>query len=91
LVKSTSKSEAAPNLLIRARPDEAGSTAMAGLVWYGSKGSRYSMTYGDRRMPSTTFSTDSADWVDMPTYFDSHAAEYRVLYDWVAGRAALSA
>ena len=75
------------NLLVRARPDENGGTPTAsteGLAWYGSKGSRYSAKYGDRRMPSTTQSTDPTKWTNQPTYFDVKPADFQILYDWVA-------
>ncbi|HWL87002.1 MAG TPA: hypothetical protein VNO21_14445, partial [Polyangiaceae bacterium] len=75
---------AVSNLLVRSRPDENGSTSPEGLAWYGSRGSRYSTEYGDRRMPSTTQSTDAANWTNQPAYFDSKPTEYQILYDWVA-------
>ncbi len=75
---------AVSDLLQRARPDEDAGTSALGLLWYGSKGNRYNTTYGDRRMPSTTQSTNSADWTNRPAYFDMNAAQFQVLYDWVA-------
>lgn len=72
------------DLLVRARPDEQGGTSPRGLVWYGSKGSRYSTKYGDRRMPSTTQSTNQASWTNQPIYFDLKPADYQILWDWVA-------
>jgi hypothetical protein len=72
------------DLLQRARPDENAGTSAQGLLWYGSKGNRYNTTYGDRRMPSTTVSTDAADWTDQPAYFDRNPAAFQVIYDWVA-------
>jgi hypothetical protein len=35
-------------------------------------------------MPSTTTSTDAADWTNAPTYFDTNPAAYQILFDWVA-------
>jgi hypothetical protein len=75
---------AVSDILQRARPDEQGGTSDAGLAWYGSKGNRYNVTYGDRRMPSTTYSTDAGDWTNQPTAFDMTPDPYQVLYDWVA-------
>lgn len=75
---------AVSDLLQRARPDEAGGTSPQGLAWCGSHGSRYNAGYGDRRMPSTTQSTATADWTDQPTDFDTHPEEFQILYDWVA-------
>ncbi len=75
---------AATDLLQRARPDEDAGVSPEGLLWYGSKGNRYNTTYGDRRMPSTNDTTDPTTWLDPPTYFDEHPAEYQVIYDWVA-------
>jgi hypothetical protein len=75
---------AVSDLLQRARPDETEGTSPGGLAWYGSKGQRYNATYGDRRMPSTTYSTDSADWTNAPTDFDMTPGAYQVLFDWVA-------
>ena len=59
------------------------------LAWYGSKGSRYNATYGDRRMPSTTQSTDPTQWLNLPTAFDTDPTSFQVLYDWVAQGAQL--
>jgi hypothetical protein len=77
---------AVSDLLTRSRPDENAGTSDTGLAWYGGGNpkSRFNATYGDRRMPSTTQSTDPNDWVDMPTYFDLHPEDYQVLFDWVA-------
>ncbi len=35
-------------------------------------------------MPSTTISTDSADWPDLPTAFDISLQDFQVRYDLVA-------
>ncbi|MEI9938697.1 MAG: hypothetical protein WDO69_15875 [Pseudomonadota bacterium] len=77
---------AVSDLLQRSRPDEAAGTSTAGLDWYGSGTPkvRYNAKYGDRRMPSTTTSLDSADWTNAPTTFDIDPAQFQVLYDWVA-------
>ncbi len=72
------------DLLQRARPDETSGSSPLGLAWYGSKASRYNATYGDRRMPSTAQSPDMTTWTNPPTYFDTHPAEFQILYDWVA-------
>ncbi|HTR79302.1 MAG TPA: hypothetical protein VMH39_14380, partial [Gemmatimonadaceae bacterium] len=72
------------DLLQRARPDEDGGTSATGLLWYGSRGNRYSTSYGDRRMPSTTQSTNQADWTNQPTSFDLDPAQFQILFDWVA-------
>ncbi|HEX4420431.1 MAG TPA: hypothetical protein VH165_21095 [Kofleriaceae bacterium] len=73
------------DLLVRARPDETGGSSPTGLVWWGSKGVRYNATYGDRRMPSTTESTDPTEWAkNLPTDFDNDPTDYQVIYDWVA-------
>jgi hypothetical protein len=72
-------------LLTRSRPDETAGSSPTGLSWWGSRGVRYNATYGDRRMPSTTESTDTAEWAkNLPTDFDMKPADYQVLYDWVA-------
>jgi len=72
-------------LLLRTRPDEALGTSALGLGWYGSDSkARYDSDYGDRRMPSTTISTNMADWTNAPTYFDMNPKDFQVLYDWVA-------
>jgi hypothetical protein len=58
---------------------------MAGLSWWGSRGVRYNATYGDRRMPSTTESVDTAEWAkSLPTDFDVDPTDFQILYDWVA-------
>jgi hypothetical protein len=75
---------AVSDLLERARPDENMGTSDAGLLWYGSRGSRYNATYGDRRMPSTTYSTDAGDWTNAPTAFDMAPDQYQVIWNWVA-------
>ncbi len=75
---------AVSDLLMRARPDENAGTSSQGLGWYGSRGNRYSATYGDRRMPSTTLSANMADGSNLPTYFDMNPRQYQVFYDWVA-------
>lgn len=75
---------AVSNMLTRARPDEDAASSMLGLAWFGSKGARYSTSYGDRRMPSTTISTDEADWKNASTSFDMNPADYQILFDWVA-------
>jgi hypothetical protein len=75
---------AVSDILERARPDENAGTSPAGLAWYGSKGQRYNATYGDRRMPSTTYSADAGDWKNAPTDFDMMPSAYQVLFDWVA-------
>ena len=75
---------AVSDLLQRSRPDEDAGTSTLGLAWYGGKGQRYNATYGDRRMPSTTQSTNQADWKNAPTAFDLAPAGFQVLYDWVA-------
>lgn len=77
---------AASDLLQRSRPDEDAGGSALGLAWFGGGNpkARYSAGYGDRRMPSTTISTNPADWRDSPTAFDLNAGEYQALYDWVA-------
>jgi hypothetical protein len=75
---------AVSDILQRARPDENMGTSDAGLLWYGSKGSRYNATYGDRRMPSTTYSLDAGDWNNVPTAFDMAPDQYQVIWNWVA-------
>jgi hypothetical protein len=75
---------AVSDLLQRARPDEDAGTSTLGLAWYGGKGKRYSSTYGDRRMPSTTTSADAGTWTNQSTYFDFEPADYQTVYDWVA-------
>lgn len=77
---------AVSDILQRARPDESLGTSDEGLTWYGggSPKARYNAKYGDRRMPSTTISTNSTDWHDDPTYFDQNPTDYQTLYDWVA-------
>jgi hypothetical protein len=75
---------AVSDLLQRARSDEAAGTSPQGLLWYGGKGSRYNASYGDRRMPSTTQSPAASDWTNQPTYFDTHPADFQILFDWVA-------
>jgi hypothetical protein len=72
------------DILQRARPDESAGTSAAGAAWYGSKGNRYNATYGDRRMPSTAQTPDMTMWTNLPTYFDTHPADFQILYDWVA-------
>jgi hypothetical protein len=77
---------AASDLLIRARPDEDGSTSPEGLSWYGNDaGSRFENAYGDRRMPSTVQTTSSNDWdPKKSTPFDDDPRLFQVLFDWVA-------
>lgn len=77
---------AVSDILQRARPDENLGTSDQGLAWYGggTPKARYNAKYGDRRMPSTTISTDSADWHNDSTYFDQNPKDYQTLYDWVA-------
>ncbi|HXJ20439.1 MAG TPA: hypothetical protein VMT03_09410 [Polyangia bacterium] len=77
---------AASDLLQRSRPDEEAGDSTLGLAWFGGGNpkSRYNAEYGDRRMPSTTQSTDPAAWTDQPTHFDMHPEEFQILYDWVA-------
>lgn len=75
---------AVSDLLQRARPDENAGTSPQGLLWYGSKGQRYNATYGDRRMPSTTQSTDPTMWLNLPASFDEDTTDYQVIFDWVA-------
>jgi len=81
------------DLLVRSRPDENAGTSPAGLVWYGGGNpkSRFNAKYGDRRMPSTTQSTDPSEWQDLPTYFDVTPADFQILFDWVAQGADQSA
>lgn len=69
--------------LVRTRPDEQQSVSPTGLLWYGSKGSRFGST-GDRRMPSLNLTADTSDDKPLPTYFDQHTADYKKLWDWVA-------
>ena len=75
---------AASGLLQRSRPDEDAGTSASGLAWYGSRGNRYNTTYGDRRMPSTVYTTDPKDWTNAPAFFDLHPDQFQVIYDWVA-------
>ncbi len=77
---------AVSDLLIRSRPDENAGTSDTGLAWNGGGNpkSRFNATYGDRRMPATTQSTDLSDWLDLPTPFDLEPQAFQVLFDWVA-------
>lgn len=77
---------AVSDLLQRARPDESLGTSPSGLLWYGGgkPKARYNAKYGDRRMPSTTISTESKDWQNASTAFDLNQKDYQVLYDWIA-------
>jgi hypothetical protein len=77
---------AASDLLQRARPDEDEGSSALGLAWFGGGNpkARFNAAYGDRRMPSTTDSTDMSAWRDVPTDFDKDPAQFQILYDWVA-------
>jgi hypothetical protein len=77
---------AATDLLQRSRPDEDKGSSITGLAWFGggTPKTRYNAKYGDRRMPSTTTLTQASHWTDLPTEFDLHPEEFKVLYDWVA-------
>jgi hypothetical protein len=77
---------AVSDLLQRARPDEDEGSSALGLAWFGGGNpkTRFNAAYGDRRMPSTTDSTDAAAWHDVPTDFDKNPGEFQILYDWVA-------
>lgn len=70
-------------LLRRALPDENKSVSTIGLLWYGSKGSRFG-DHGDRRMPALNITASTADDEAAPTYFDQNPADYQLLWDWVA-------
>ena len=74
--------------LTRTRPDEDGNASASGLKWWGSNGSRFVNDYGDHRMPSTTESTDPAEWANQPTDFDDDPASYMIVWEWVAQGAA---
>jgi hypothetical protein len=77
---------AVSDLLQRARPDEEEGSSALGLAWFGGGNpkARFNAAYGDRRMPSTTDSTDMAHWQNVPTEFDQNPGEFQILYDWVA-------
>jgi hypothetical protein len=77
---------AVSDLLQRARPDEDEGSSALGLAWFGGGNpkARFNAAYGDRRMPSTTDSPDTATWHDVATDFDKNPGEFQVLYDWVA-------
>lgn len=75
-------------LLARTRPDEDGNASANGLLWWGTAGARYNMTYGDQRMPSTVESTDPTQWTNSPTDFDLDPASYQIVWNWVAQGAA---
>ena len=77
---------AVSDLLQRARPDEDKGTSALGLAWFGGGNpkARFNAAYGDRRMPSTTDSTDMTKWQNVPTEFDENPGEFQILYDWVA-------
>lgn len=75
---------AVSDLTKRSRPDESAGTSPLGLAWYGSRGNRYSVIYGDRRMPATTQSTDAGDWKNAPIVFDMSPRQFQLIYDWVA-------
>jgi hypothetical protein len=77
---------ASSDLLQRSRPDENAGTSTEGVLWYGSKGNRYSAKYGDRRMPSSTQETsaDGGTWDNQTCFFDSAPSQFQVLFDWVA-------
>jgi hypothetical protein len=77
---------AVSDLLQRARPDEDEGSSALGLAWFGGGNpkARFNAAYGDRRMPSTTDSTNSAQWLDVPTDFDKNPEEFQLIYDWVA-------
>lgn len=70
-------------LMRRTRPDEQKSVSMTGLLWYGSKGSRFG-THGDRRMPPSNLTPDLGDDMPVATYFDDNPAMYQLLWDWVS-------
>jgi hypothetical protein len=75
------------NWLVRARPDEEGNASANGLAWWGFGGTRYG-SLGDKRMPSTTESTNMDTWSNAPTDFDGDPASYLVVWEWVAQGAA---
>ncbi len=77
---------AVSDLLQRARPDEDQASSALGLAWFGGGNpkARFNAGYGDRRMPSTTDSTDMTKWQNVPTEFDQNPEEFQILYDWVA-------
>jgi hypothetical protein len=56
------------------------------LAWFGGGNpkARFNAGYGDRRMSSTTDSTDMTEWQNLPTEFDNNPGEFQVLYGWVA-------
>ncbi|HSR98765.1 MAG TPA: hypothetical protein VLM79_17030 [Kofleriaceae bacterium] len=74
--------------LTRTRPDEDGNASVNGLKWWGTNGSRFVNDYGDHRMPSTTESSDPAEWTNQPTDFDDDPATYMIVWEWVAQGAA---
>jgi hypothetical protein len=70
-------------LMRRARPDEEKSVSTVGLAWYGSSGSRFG-SHGDRRMPPSNITPETADDEPVPTYFDENPGMYQLLWDWVS-------
>ena len=68
----------------RTIPDANKGTSPVGLLWYGSKGSRFD-SHGDRRMPSTTTIADAGtEDASAPVYFDDNPADLQTLFNWVA-------
>jgi hypothetical protein len=68
----------------RTVPDVNAGVSAVGLLWYGSKGSRFDV-HGDRRMPSSTTTPDAGtEDPDASTFFDDDPAKFQVFYDWVA-------
>lgn len=73
---------AVSGVMRRTVPDEQKSVSPTGLLWYGSKGSRFGND-GDRRMPPSNITADTSDDMPVPTYFDDNPDQYQLLWDWV--------
>src|SRR5262249_30866888 len=61
---------------IRTRPDEDLGSSENGLSWWGGTARRRFGDTGDRRMPKTNLTPDTADDENIPTYFDTHPRDY---------------